>query len=102
MKTASRFVFERLMTLDRLIRAGEYPNARTLAERLEVARRTILRDIEIARDRLGIPLVFDAKRRGFTYSDPNYRLSFTALTEAELAALQTAQLALYGSRKVYS
>ncbi len=94
MKTATRFPFERLALMDRLIRAGEYPNARTLAERLEVSRRTVLRDIEMARDRLGMPLVFDAKRRGFTYGDPTYRLSFTALTKSELAALETARLAL--------
>ena len=100
MKVASRFFFERLIVLDRSVRAGEYPNARTLAERLEVAERTILRDIEMARDRLGMPLVFDAKRRGFTYSDPTYRLSFTALTKSELMALQTAQLALEPFRGV--
>ena len=94
MKTASRFFFERLALVDRLIRAEESPNARTLADRLEVSRRTILRDIEMARDRLGIPLAFDARRRGYYYSDPTYRLSFTALTEADVAAFRTARLAL--------
>ena len=94
MRLASRFFFERLATIDRLIRSGGYPSTRDLADRLEVSRRTILRDIEMARDRLGVPLAYDTRRRGFTYADATYRLSFTALTEADLNAFRTAQLAL--------
>lgn len=94
MRVATRFFFERLAMLDRLIRAGEYPSARVLADRLEVSRRTILRDVEMARDRLGIPLAYDARRRGFTYTDATYRLALTVLTDADLAALRTAQSAL--------
>ena len=94
MRLASRFFLERLAMIDRLVRAGAYPSARVLADRLEVSRRTILRDIDMARDRLGVPLEYDARRRGFAYAEATYRLSFTALTAVELEALRTAQLAL--------
>ena len=94
MRLATRFVFERLVLFDQLVRAGEYPNTRTLGERLEVSRRTILRDLDFARDRLGLPLGFDRRRRGFYYTDATYRLSFTALTAADLDAFRTAELAL--------
>lgn len=67
MHMATRFPMERVAVIDRAIRAGEYPNARTIADRLEVSRRTIQRDIDFMRDRLDAPLVFDAKRNGYTY-----------------------------------
>ena len=34
MKTAARFSLERIVALDRAVRAGEYPNAAALARRL--------------------------------------------------------------------
>ena len=94
MRLATRFVLERLVLFDQLVRAGQYPNSRTLAERLEVSRRTVLRDLDFARDRLGLPLGFDRRRRGFFYTDATYRLSFTALTATDLDAFRTAELAL--------
>ena len=59
MHTATRFSLERIAALDRALRAGEYPNARSLADRLEVSRRTVQRDIEFFRDRLGAPIAYD-------------------------------------------
>ena len=94
MKTASRFFWERLALLDRLIRADAYPSAQLIADQLEVSRRTILRDIDMARDRLGMPLVYEPHRRGYRYAVPTYRLAFTSLTKTDLDTLQTAQLAL--------
>ncbi len=43
---ASRPPIRRFATIDNLIKAGKYPNARILSERMEVSERTILRDIE--------------------------------------------------------
>ena len=58
MEIASRPPLRRLVLLDRLIRAGDYPNARTAAEALEVHARTIHRDLEFLRDSLEAPLAF--------------------------------------------
>jgi predicted DNA-binding transcriptional regulator YafY len=87
MHTATRFPLERVAALDGAIRAGKYPNAGSLSRELDVCRRTVQRDIEFLRDRLGVPLVFDARRNGYTYSDPDYRLPFLMLTQGELIAL---------------
>lgn len=94
MYTATRFPMERIAVIDKAIRSGEFPNAQTIADRLGVSRRTVLRDIEFLCERLGAPVVYDAKRRGFTYSDPNYRLPSQFMTEGELLALMLAERVL--------
>ena len=91
MRTATRPAMERLAALDRAIRAGAYPNAASFARAMEVEPRTVQRDIEFLRDRLGAPLAYDARRRGFAYSDPEYRLSFLDLGEDELILLFLAR-----------
>ena len=94
MKTAARFSLERIAALDRAVRAGEYPNAVSLARRLEVGRRTIQRDVEFYRDRLGAPLAFDPRRNGYYYSEPDFRLPLMNLSEGELVALFLAERVL--------
>jgi proteasome accessory factor B len=93
-RTATRFPLERIAAFDRAVRAGEYPNAGTLARRLEVSRRTVQRDIEFLRDRLGAPLVFDTARQGYAYADPGFRLPAVPMTEGELLALALAERVL--------
>jgi len=94
MKTAARFSLERIAALDRAVRAGEYPNAKTIARLLEVSHRTVQRDVEFLRDRLGAPLEFDPVRNGYAYRDPAFRLPFLTLTEGELVALFLAERVL--------
>jgi predicted DNA-binding transcriptional regulator YafY len=87
MLAASRPPLARLAVIDQAVRAGDWPNARTLARRLEVHPRTIQRDLEFLRDRLGAPLEFDPVRNGYRYTQPDYRLPFVRLPEGELVAL---------------
>jgi predicted DNA-binding transcriptional regulator YafY len=77
--------------IDRALRAGTWPNARTLAELLEVNPRTVRRDIESMRDQLHAPIEFDSRRNGYHYTEPSYRLPFSQLTEGELVALFVAE-----------
>jgi predicted DNA-binding transcriptional regulator YafY len=56
MKVATRPPLRRLVALDRMLRAGQYPNSRTAAEELEVNPRTIHRDLAFLRDSWGAPL----------------------------------------------
>jgi predicted DNA-binding transcriptional regulator YafY len=91
MHTASRPPLARLATIDEAIRAGELPNAQTLARELEVTSRTVQRDLQFLRDRLRAPLAFDAARNGYVYTDSSYRLPFYRLTEGELIALLLAE-----------
>jgi predicted DNA-binding transcriptional regulator YafY len=94
MRTATRFPLERIAAFDRAVRAGEYPNAGTIARVFEVSRRTLQRDIEFMKDRLGAPLVFDEKRQGYAYSDPSFRLPTVPMSEGELLALALAERVL--------
>jgi hypothetical protein len=94
MKIAAGFSLERIAAFDKAARAGEYPNARTIARALEVGPRTVQRDVEFMRDRPGAPLAFDPRRNGYYYAEPDYRLPLMSLTEGELVAFFLAERAL--------
>jgi len=87
MRVSTRPALERILAIDSAVRRRDWPNARTLARELEVVRRTIQRDIEFMRDRLGAPLEFDIVQNGYFYTDPSYRLAYFPVTEGELVAL---------------
>jgi predicted DNA-binding transcriptional regulator YafY len=94
MRTATRFSLERIASFDRAVRAGEYPNAGTIARLFEVSRRTLQRDIEFMKDRLGAPLIFDEKQQVYAYADPGFRLPTVPISEGELLALALAERVL--------
>jgi predicted DNA-binding transcriptional regulator YafY len=77
----------RLLTIDRLIREGKYPNTDRLAELVEVTTRTIQRDIEYMRDMYGAPIEYSPARHGFYYSEPNFFIKSVPLTEGELFSI---------------
>ena len=73
---------------------GQAPNCRQLARELEVSRRTVLRDIEFLKSDLGAPVKYDARRRGYVYTEPNWIMPSVRITEGELLALMVAEKAL--------
>jgi predicted DNA-binding transcriptional regulator YafY len=77
----------RLLFIDELIRSGSYPNAASLAEKTEVTSRTILRDIEYLRLFYQAPIAYDARRRGYYYTEDNFFIKSVLLTEGELFSL---------------
>jgi proteasome accessory factor B len=80
--------------LHRQLQSGEYPNCRKLAEELEVASKTIQRDIEFMRDQLGLPIQYDRARLGFYYTAPVTAFPTMEVSAGELVALFVAQKAL--------
>ncbi len=98
MRISSRLPLERLACIDREIREGGWPNANDLARTLEVAPRTIQRDIQFLRDRLNAPIEFDPVRNGYRYADPAFCLPFFKISEGELLALFLGErlLQVYG------
>jgi predicted DNA-binding transcriptional regulator YafY len=84
----------RIRFIDRKIRDGRFPNARSLAHEYEVSERTILRDIEYMRNMLDCPIEYDKKRRGFYYAEPAFALPNVSIRESELFALCVAEKAL--------
>lgn len=83
---SARQQLERILEIDRQIRAGNYPNAGRLARALEVSERTIYQDRQFLLERLRAPLAYDHRRRGWYYTDPNWALPSVLVTEGELLA----------------
>jgi len=57
--TFSRPPLARMMHVHARLKAGRYPNCRKLADELEVSSKTIQRDLEFMRYRLGLPIEYD-------------------------------------------
>ncbi len=73
---------------------GKYPNCSSLAKEIEVAGKTIQRDIEYMRYQLDLPIEYDAGRHGYYYSEPVTHFPTIPATEGEVLALFVAQKAL--------
>ncbi len=84
----------RMLRLHEELSARRYPNCRKLAEALEVADKTIQRDLDFMRDQLDLPVAYDAQRFGFYYTSPVHSFPTVQVSEGELLALFVAQKAL--------
>lgn len=83
-----------MLRIHQAVSSGKFPNASTLAREIEVATKTIHRDIEFMRDRLGLPIEYDRHRNGFTYTEEVRAFPTMQITEGELLALVVAEKAL--------
>jgi biotin operon repressor len=61
---------ERMLRIHQAISTRQFPSSAKLAIALGVSSTTIRRDIDFMRDRLGLPIEYDATRYGFSYSEP--------------------------------
>ncbi|MGI6358332.1 MAG: helix-turn-helix transcriptional regulator [Bacillota bacterium] len=85
-----RAALARIYHIHREVSSGRYPNVPTLMEHLECSESTIRRDLDAMRDRLGAPLVYDRRRRGYRY-EHDYRLPAVDLAMDELEAIWVAR-----------
>lgn len=91
---ASRPPLARMMRLHQRLIAGDFPNCRKLSDELEVSAKTIQRDIDFMRDRLGLPIAYDQLHFGFVYTEPVTHFPSMEVSEGEVVALFVAQKAL--------
>ncbi|MDZ4671554.1 MAG: YafY family protein [Phototrophicales bacterium] len=77
---------DRLLSIMLILQAQGKTTTLALSEKLEVSRRTILRDID-ALSIAGVPVHAEAGHGGGVYLDEHYRVSLTGLTESEVRAL---------------
>lgn len=82
------------MRIHQAISAGQYPNATKLAAEIEVVTKTIHRDIEFMRDRMGLPIEYDSRKFGYHYTEEVNAFPTLQITEGELVALLIAEKAL--------
>jgi predicted DNA-binding transcriptional regulator YafY len=90
----SRPPLERMLRIHQAFQSGGFPNASTLAREIEVATKTIHRDIQFMRDRLGLPIEFDSNKNGYHYTEEVSAFPTLQITEGELFALVVAEKAL--------
>jgi proteasome accessory factor B len=90
----SRPPLARMIRIHERLRDEQFPNCSQLALDLEVAPKTVQRDIEFMRDRLDLPIEFDFRRNGFRYTAAVENFPTVQVTEQELIALFVAEKAL--------
>ncbi len=83
-----------MVRIHQAIQSGHFPNASKLAAEIEVATKTIHRDIEFMRDRLNLPIEYNAGRNGYFYAGEVSAFPTMQITEGELFALVVAEKAL--------
>jgi proteasome accessory factor B len=83
-----------MLRLHERLMAGTFPNCRKLAGELEVSAKTIQRDIDFMRDRLGLPIEYDQLRFGFYYTEPVANFPSIEVSQGEIIALFVARKAL--------
>jgi len=90
----SRPPLERMMRIHQAITSGKYPNATKLAAEIEVVTKTIHRDIDFMRERMGLPIEYDTRKFGYFYTEEVNAFPTLQITEGELVALLIAEKAL--------
>ena len=74
----SRPPLERMLRIHQAIQSGRHPNAAHLAGELEVSTKSIHRDLEFMRDRLDLPLEYDARPQGLSLHRGSQQFSHAA------------------------
>jgi len=82
------------MRLHAALKARHFPNCQKIAAELEVSAKTIQRDIDFMRYRLGLPIEYHPREFGFFYSEPVTAFPNIEVSEGEITALLVAQKAL--------
>jgi proteasome accessory factor B len=90
----SRPPLERMMRLHAALKARKFPNCQKIAAELEVSAKTIQRDIDFMRYRLGLPIDYHPQEFGFFYTEPVTAFPNIEVSEGEITALLVAQKAL--------
>jgi proteasome accessory factor B len=90
----SRPPLERMMRLHAALKAKKFPNCQKIGAELEVSAKTIQRDIDFMRYRLGLPIDYHPQEFGFYYTEPVTAFPNIEVSEGEIAALLVAQKAL--------
>lgn len=85
---------ERMWRIHQVLSGDSYPNCSGLSRELEVSAKTVLRDLEFMRDRLGLPLEYDAVKHGYFYTAPVRDFPTMKVSQGEVAALLLAQKSL--------
>lgn len=84
----------RMLHLHQKLQEGRAVNCTSLGRELEVARKTVVRDIAYMRDQLGLPIEFDAVANTYHYTEAVDAFPTVNISEGEVFSLLVAQRAL--------
>ena len=90
----SRPPLERMQRLHDLLSHERPVNCQQLGREFEVSYKTIQRDLDFMRDRLNLPIEYDATRYTFRYTEPVEAFPLLQVSEGEILALFVAQKVL--------
>lgn len=93
-RKAHRAPLQRMLHIHSALQRGEAVNCSSLGRELEVARKTLVRDLTYMRDSLGLPLEFDPAANRYRYTEPVESFPTVNISEGEVFALLVAQKAL--------
>jgi proteasome accessory factor B len=93
-KHAHRAPIDRLLAIHNELQRGASVNCTNLGQMLEVSRKTLVRDVNYMRDRLGLPIEFDSVHNTYRYTQPVEAFPTVKVTEGEVFSLLVAQKAL--------
>lgn len=85
---------QRMLHIHAAIQSGKLPTTVSLGRELEVCSRSVARDIEFMRDRLELPIAYNAERHGYYYSQEVASFPSLTISEGELLALVVAEKAM--------
>jgi predicted DNA-binding transcriptional regulator YafY len=69
--------------IDGEIAMGNFPNCTKLGEHFKCSAMTIQRDIEFMRFVMRAPVAYDAKRKGYYYSEETYRMPLLYISKED-------------------
>jgi len=90
----SRPPLERMHRLHDLLSSEQLVNCQQLGKDFEVSYKTIQRDLDFMRDRLSLPIEYDAARYTFRYTEKVKAFPLLQVSEGEILALFVAQKVL--------
>lgn len=90
----SRFSVERMLRIHERLRDGDELNCTQLARELEVSRKTIQRDVDHMRDRLGLPIEYERSSHSYVYTRAVEAFPTVQMSEGDAVALFVAERAL--------
>lgn len=82
------------MRLHAALKAKKFPNCQKIGAELEVSAKTIQRDVDFMRYRLGLPIDYHPQEFGFYYTEAVTGFPNIEVSEGEITALLVAQKAL--------
>ena len=90
----------RFQMIMEILKRGNFPNATSMANEIEVSAKTVRRDIATLRDQMGVEIEYVQGKHGYVLGDVDSSLPLFDMEVGDLAALYLASQSLSGNSKL--